>query len=304
MEHLQEENRPKKWEDLLGLEHKSNGVDTDKSILIRLAKTGWARSLIFMGPAGTGKTSSARLFAMTYLGIPYEEVLDSPYYKEFNASNDRGIDIIRGEVQTFAKIPTPNGKCRIIMFDEADGLSFDAKQALKRVSEDNADNCIFIYCVNHPEKLSGPIFSRSKQFRFDPIGESQATEWLKAMCDKYDITIASNVPSQVYSAYKGDMRQVISDFIIPNQNKHVTQWKPTETHADEIFNAKNPQEKYIELASSNYIEPQQLIEDLFILNGMKNPVLFMKASLMLSEDRTGSPLIGVCAAITGLEKSD
>jgi len=297
---LQEENRPRTWDQLIGLEHKSNGEDTDKSILKYLAETGFARSLIFMGPAGTGKTSASRLFAATYFKISTDEVLDYPYYKEYNAAGDRGIDVIRGPVQTFADIPTPDGTCRILMFDEAEGLTPDAKQALKKIVEGYAYNCIFIFCTNNAEKLKGPIFSRSKQFRFDPIPEDQYTEWFIKMCDRYDIEIASNIPKQVYSVYRGDMRQVISDFIIPNQGKKVTLWKPIETHADEIFAASNPQEKYIEIASKEYLEPHRLLEDLFILNGKKDPVTFLKADLMIRAG--GSPMIGVCAALTAIKK--
>jgi len=299
MQDLKNQFRPEKWKDVIGLNRSRIGNVSDKQILQELASTGRVRILMFVGPSGTGKTSVARLFAATYFQIECKDLESYPHYLEKNASGDRGIDIIRGDVQQFASIGTGDGKCRIIVLDEADGLTYQAQEALKAITEKWAVNCIFIFCLNKMTRMDEALKSRSSIFYFDPLPTADSIALLEKRAIDVGIAIKVGISDKIIEYYKGDLRRVVNDFLNVFAGQVVTRWDPRQTHADTIFKSGDPPEKYLELASKNYIDPTQLIHNLLILNNYKNPQIFGQASIMLNNG--GDPMIAVLYALTGIK---
>jgi DNA polymerase III delta prime subunit len=277
---------------------------------MELAKTGRVRILMLVGPTGTGKTSTARLFAATYFSLPYKDIADAasalpgvpagcPYYKEVNASGERGIDVIRTLDTDYISIESEEGKTRIIVFDEADGLTYQAQEALKAITERRAYNCIFIFCLNKIYRMDSALLSRSAIFYYDPVPYEQATKWLEEQAPKLDIKLPSNIASKVVSYYHGDMRRIANNFLDVYQGSEVTKFQPKPTYAEIIFNADNPSEKYLELAAKEYLDPDDLLTELLRLNKNKNPAIFGQACLIF--DRV-NPQFAILHALTALEK--
>ena len=301
--------RPRVWDELLGLnESPINPNISQKDILIDLAKTGRVSILMFVGPSGTGKTSAGRLFAATYLGVDYDQISlaakgvgrGTPYYMEKNASGERGIDVIRALATDYICLTTDNDKCRVLLFDEADGLTYQAQEALKAVTQQYSHNCIFIFCLNKFSRMDDALISRSGLFYFDPIPKKDTTKWLSQQCKNWDITVSSNTLAKVLDYYKGDLRRITNDFLNVYKGNEVTRWRPRKTYAKKIFDAADPVEKYLELAGKEYLDPQALIKELLVVNKHQNPAIFGQATIMLMNG--GDPMIAVEYALTGLKK--
>ena len=117
---------------------------------------------------------------------------------------------------------------------------------------------------------------------------------------KVNITLGKGIAQQVIDYYKGDLRRVVNDFLNVFSGHDITKFKPRPTYAETIFRSTKPQEKYLELASKNYIDPTQLIHDLLILNNYESPQIFGQASIMLNNG--GDPMIAVLYSLTALKK--
>src|SRR3989344_4121467 len=123
--------------------------------------------MLFSGPPGTGKTTTALIIAKTLFKDNWKE-----NFLETNASSDRGIDTIRNQVKDFAKTKSMEGDIpKIIFLDEADALTRDAQNALRRTMEQFSDNCRFILSCNYSSKIIEPIQSRCAIFRFKPLAK-------------------------------------------------------------------------------------------------------------------------------------
>jgi len=238
-----------------------------------------AFSIMLIGPPGTGKTSTWRIAAAEYYNIPYEKVEGYADIKTVNASGDRGIDVIRLLPDDFVKLPPFNesGRRRMLVLEEASGLTPAAMDALKEITEEYAYNCIFWFILNDEPKMDSALLSRSSRFYFDPLSFADFDGWLRTSAQTLNITLTDNVPRKLYDYYEGDIRRCISDCLSLHQGTTMTDWVPKETYADQIFNAISPFEKYLELAKDHYIDPVMLIKDLFRLNKQKNPKVFIEA---------------------------
>jgi replication factor C small subunit len=194
-----EKYRPKVREDIVG------NKDTIDSIFA-LVDSGEMTSMIFEGPAGVGKTTTARVIARRVFGTNIE-----PNYADYNASDDRGIDFVQDTIKKFAKNSAFQGKFKLIFLDEADSLTPAAQEALRRIMEDNFKNARFIFGVNRLEKLIDPIQSRCQIFRFGPISVKDISDRLGLICSKETgKTLPNENFIKIGEMSHGDMRKAIN----------------------------------------------------------------------------------------------
>jgi replication factor C small subunit len=163
--------------------------------------------LIFAGPAGTGKTTSALALAREV----FEQEVWRQNFIELNASDERGIGIIRGKIKDFARTaPIGHIPFKIIFLDEADSLTIDAQAALRRTIEKYTHICRFILSVNYSSKIIEPIQSRCTVFRFRPIKEDDIKDYMQKIAgiEKLDLT-KDGLETLVFIA-RGDLRKAIN----------------------------------------------------------------------------------------------
>ena len=232
---------------------------------------------MFIGPCGTGKTTNAYLFAAEYLGCSVAELHGNPLFLEINASGLRGIDIIRTKVTEFSGMKAGERR-RIILFQEADGLTADAQDALRDLTEDRSASCIWLYTLNSQKKMDDALISRATRFYLNPHTYDEFLPWFEESCAACGTTYVEGIPQKIHNYYKGDCRSVISDFLTLYEGQHITKFDPLPTFVDEIWAAKDSAAKYLELAAKNYIPAEELIKNLLEKNGFKGATACLEAS--------------------------
>jgi DNA polymerase III delta prime subunit len=250
-----------------------------------------AFSIMLIGPPGTGKSSTWRIAAAEYYTIPYEKVEGYADIKIINASGERGIDVIRALPGDFISLPPCNEskRRRMLILEEASGLTPTAMDALKEITEEYAHNCIFWFILNDEPNMDSALLSRSSRFYYEPLSFTDFVAWLTSSAKSLGITMTDNVPRQLFDYYEGDIRKCISDCLSLHTNTHMTQWIPKETFADKIYHSNSPFETYLELAKEHYIDPKVLLNDLFKLNNRKNSKVFIDAFNAIN----GLPIIAI-----------
>jgi replication factor C small subunit len=162
--------------------------------------------LMFAGPAGTGKTTSALALAREIYGETWKQ-----NFNELNASDERGIGVIRGKIKNFARTaPIGNNQFKIIFLDEADSLTTDAQAALRRTMEKFTHICRFILSVNYSSKIIEPIQSRCTVFRFKPIKTDAIKKHLRNITLKENLEITKEGLETLIFISKGDLRKAIN----------------------------------------------------------------------------------------------
>lgn len=164
--------------------------------------------LLFAGPAGTGKTTTA--LALAHDIYRSEELLRANYL-ELNASDERGIDTIRTKIKDFAKTaPFGDAPFKIIHLDEADSLTADAQHALRRIMEMYSATTRFILACNYSSKIIDPIQSRTAVFRFGPIPEKAIRDRLIMIAGKEGVKYTDEGISAIVYVAEGDLRRAIN----------------------------------------------------------------------------------------------
>ena len=177
--------------------------------------------LLFFGPSGCGKTS-------TILAL-CKELFGDELYKErvieMNASDERGINVIRDKIKTFAKRSINNKDnvppWKIIILDEADNMTQDSQFALRRIMEDYSKITRFCIICNYHNKIIDPINSRCALFRFKPIKQNEIIDKLRELCIKENLTLSDEFLNQVIKFSRGDLRKAIN-FLQKCQNRYGT----------------------------------------------------------------------------------
>ena len=195
-----EKYRPKKLDDIVG-------QDDIMERLKAYVKTKTVPHMIFAGPAGVGKTTSVLALAREVFG---EETWKQNFH-ELNASDERGIGIVRGKIKDFART-APIGKTqfKIIFLDEADSLTTDAQAALRRTIEKYTHICRFILSVNYSSKIIEPIQSRCAVFRFRPIKSEDVKKYMRKIATKEKLEITSDGLETLIFISRGDLRKAIN----------------------------------------------------------------------------------------------
>ena len=164
--------------------------------------------LIFAGPAGTGKTTSALAMVRDLYG---KKMSLNNTYLELNASDARGIDVIRTYIKDFAKARPPiEVPFKILILDEADNMTAPAQQALRRTMEKYTKNCRMILICNYSNKIIPPIQSRCVVFRFSPLNKDDIKNRLKLIASKEELNLAANGLNALVDVSRGDCRRAIN----------------------------------------------------------------------------------------------
>ncbi|MFP3872579.1 MAG: replication factor C small subunit [Candidatus Aenigmatarchaeota archaeon] len=160
--------------------------------------------LLFAGPAGIGKTTSAIALSKEIYGEEW-----SNNFFELNASDERGIDVIRNKIKEYARTSTSSEiGFKIIFMDEADSLTPDAQAALRRTMEKYSHNCRFILSCNYSSKIIDPIQSRCAVFRFRNLLEEDVKRWIGKIAEEERLDVTEEAEELLIDVGKGDLRRV------------------------------------------------------------------------------------------------
>jgi replication factor C small subunit len=159
--------------------------------------------LMFTGPAGVGKTTLSLIVARELFGEDWEHS-----FLELNASDERGIDVIRVKVKDFARTKSiRDTPFKIIYLDECDSLTKEAQQALRRTMENYSRTCRFILSCNYSSKIIDPIQSRCTVFRFKPLEKENILEIIGTICEKEGLKIEEEAVYSIFELSNGDARK-------------------------------------------------------------------------------------------------
>ena len=181
-------------------------------VLKTAVKTGELPHILLYGPPGTGKTSTILAMAMEMYGpkIIEERVI------ELNASDDRGINIVRDKIITFAKMclgnsdpDYPSPPYKLVILDEADAMTNEAQSALRQIIETSSSSTRFCFICNYIDKIIEPIASRCIKFRFKPIDKHYLSTRLNTIAMREKISIDKNAINLICDISEGDARRAI-----------------------------------------------------------------------------------------------
>jgi len=196
-----EKYRPRRLDDIVG-------QDTITERLQSYVDRNDLSHMLFSGPAGVGKTTAATAIARELHDDNWEND-----FLELNASDQRGIDVVRNQVKDFAGQDWQgrrSDKPGIIFLDEADALTSEAQSALRRTMEQYSHNVRFILSCNYSSQIIDPIQSRCAVFRFAPLSDEAVAEETRSIAEQEGIEVTDDGMDALVYAADGDMRKAIN----------------------------------------------------------------------------------------------
>jgi len=196
-----EKYRPQVLDDIVG------NQETIERLKVT-AKDGNCPHVIISGMPGIGKTTSIHCLAHQLLGDAYKEGV-----LELNASDERGIDVVRNKIKSFAqkKVTLPPGRHKIIILDEADSMTAGAQQALRRTMEIYSNTTRFCLACNMANKIIEPIQSRCAILRYAKLRDAEILKRLLEICESEKVKYNDQGLTALIFTAEGDMRQAINN---------------------------------------------------------------------------------------------
>ncbi|MBT4257571.1 replication factor C small subunit [archaeon] len=194
-----EKYRPKKFSQVVGQDDIIKRIEA-------LTNTLNIPHLLFAGPAGTGKSTLALIIVKELFKDTWKT-----NYLELNASDERGINIVREKVKDFARTKALGDvPFKVIFLDEADALTPEAQQALRRTMENYSSTCRFIMSCNYSSKIIDPIQSRCAMFRFKLLEKKDIDKVMEWIANDENLTINPEARETIYEGSEGDCRRCIN----------------------------------------------------------------------------------------------
>lgn len=251
-----EKYRPRRLTDIMG----QTGIIER---LMAYVRTRNMPHMLFAGPAGSGKTTSALTVARELYGDQWRQNLI-----ELNASDERGIDIVRGKIKDFARAATfDQSDFKIIFLDEADSLTSDAQAALRRTMERYTQTCRFILSCNYSSKIIEPIQSRCAVFRFRPLTEADVKGYLNRIAAAEGLDVEENGFDAICDLSGGDLRKATNMLqVAASLGKHVDQDVVYES--TESIRPHEIQDLLTTALKGNFNAARSLLDDLIARHGL------------------------------------
>ncbi|MEM5874571.1 MAG: replication factor C small subunit [Candidatus Aenigmatarchaeota archaeon] len=272
-----EKYRPIKFDEIINQKHVVERVEA-------FVKSKNIPHMIFSGPPGCGKTTLSLVIAKELYGESWRQNV-----LQLNASDERRIEDVRTQVKEFARTkPIGDVPFKIIIMDEADAMTSDAQQALRRIMEDFSSITRFIFTANYSNKIIEPLQSRAAVFRFKALEDKYVLEFIERIEKNEKLKITKNGKEAIIRICEGDLRKVANILQVAASIKK-------EIDEDDIYEAASlakPKEvkEMLDLAvDGKFLEAKKILEELIIKRGLSGSDLISEIhrqiiSLNLSDD--------------------
>ncbi|MFH1229260.1 MAG: replication factor C small subunit [Candidatus Aenigmatarchaeota archaeon] len=230
--------------------------------------------VLFAGPAGCGKTTMAFAMAYDLYGEGWKRNM-----LNLNASDERGIDVIRGKVKEFARNLQVVGNVpfKLIFLDESDALTPEAQQALRRTMETFSSTSRFVLAANYSSRIIDPIQSRCAVFRFSSLKDASIKEYVERIVKGEKLKIDDGAIEAIVKLSEGDLRKVANIL----QASAVLGKKITEEVIYEVSAKAEPKEikKMVEHAlSGKFVESREMLKELLLKKGVSGEDIIKQIS--------------------------
>lgn len=251
-----EKYRPQAFSEIRGQDHIVKRVSA-------FVKQGNMPHLLFAGPAGVGKSTLALVLAKTLFKERWNE-----NFLELNASDERGIDVVRVKVKDFARTRALGDvPFKIIFLDECDALTKDAQQALRRTMEMYTRTCRFVLSCNYSSKIIDPIQSRCAVFKFKPLPREEVLSLIDYISGREGLTLTAEAKEALFELSEGDCRRL--ENLLQSSaalSKHISD-KTIYSLASRAF-PKEIEKLLAEATAGNFEAAKKHAQNLMLDNGM------------------------------------